>query len=152
MRGKRCLVVGGGAVDARKVTNLLAAGADVKVVSPLLTESLAVQADRGRFTWIEGSYSAKQLEGAFLVVAATDDEKLNAEIVSTAADLGVLACDASSAERSQVIFGALHKSEGNLTVAVFTDGRDPSHARRTRDRIATQMTHDLEAEGRSGST
>ena len=132
--------------------NLLAAGADVKVVSPTLTETLAMHVDTGRFRWIQGAYDAKHLEGAFLVVAATDDEKLNAEIVSTAADLGVLACDASSAERSQVIFGALHTSEGNLTVAVFTDGRDPSQARRTRDRIAALMSSDRSAEGRSGPT
>jgi siroheme synthase (precorrin-2 oxidase/ferrochelatase) len=48
----------------------------------------------------------------------------------------VLVCDASSASRSEVIFGALHHGAG-VTLAVFTDGRDPSLARNTRDRIAT---------------
>jgi siroheme synthase (precorrin-2 oxidase/ferrochelatase) len=55
--------------------------------------------------------------------------------VAAAADLGVLACDASAAERSDFIFGALHQGEG-VTIAVFSDGRDPSLSRITRDRIA----------------
>jgi len=59
---------------------------------------------------------------------------LNASLVEAAGRRGVLVCDASSAERSQVIFGALHQGDG-FTVAVFTDGRDPSLARNTRDRI-----------------
>lgn len=55
-------------------------------------------------------------------------------MVEEARARGVLICDASSGHRSQVIFGALHRGEA-VTVAVFTDGTDPSLARRTRDRI-----------------
>jgi siroheme synthase (precorrin-2 oxidase/ferrochelatase) len=53
----------------------------------------------------------------------------------------VLACDASSAERSQVIFGALLQRD-ELTVAVFTDGNDPAHARQTRDQIADLLARE----------
>ena len=56
-----------------------------------------------------------------------------------AKERGVLTCDASSAERSEFIFGALHRGNG-LAVAVFTDGADPSLARNTRDRIAAFLS------------
>jgi siroheme synthase-like protein len=75
------------------------------------------------------------LDGAFLAIAATDDEATNTRLVQDARAQGVLVCDASDASRSEVIFGALHHGEG-VTVAVFTDGQDPSLARKTRDRIA----------------
>ena len=71
------------------------------------------------------------------MVMATDDPVLNATGVRTAAEQGVLACDASSMEDSRVIFGALLERDG-VTVAVFTDGRDPARAARVRDSIATR--------------
>ena len=75
---------------------------------------------------------------AFLTVAATNDDDRNAAVVRAAIRNGALACDASSAERSQVIFGALHQHD-DTTIAVFTDGHDPSRARRTRDQIANLL-------------
>jgi siroheme synthase (precorrin-2 oxidase/ferrochelatase) len=77
----------------------------------------------------------------FLAVAATDEDDRNAAVVQAAVRNGALACDASSAERSQVIFGALLQSE-DVTIAVFTDGRDPALARRTRDQITDLIGQD----------
>ncbi len=134
VRERLCVVVGGGAVGTRKVRNLLRAGARVTLVSPLATEELAARATGGEIRWLEEPYREDHLHGAFLAVAATPDQALNASLADAARRLGALVCDASSAERSQVIFGALHEGEG-VTVAVFTDGRDPSLARETRDRI-----------------
>lgn len=135
VRGKSCIVVGGGPVGTRKVHTLLRAGASVSVISPTVTEDLAAAIEADRARWVKDSFQDEHLGDAFLVIAATDDKDLNAAIIQAAADRGALVCDASSAERSQVIFGALHTNE-DATIAVFTDGRDPSHARRTRDRIA----------------
>jgi siroheme synthase-like protein len=134
LRDRRCVVVGGGPVGTRKVTTLLAAGADVTIVAPLASDEVAGLAAGGRLRWLKREYQEGDLDGAFLAVATTDDDALNARLVRAAAEQGVLACDASSAPRSQVIFGALHFGEG-ITLAVFTDGEDPSLARRTRDRI-----------------
>ena len=142
VRGRQCLVVGGGDIGTRKAFNLERAGAGVTVVSPAVTDELAEQIEAGRIRWVKDSFREEHLGGAFLVVAATDDEAQNKDIVHLAARCGALVCDASSAERSQVIFGALHRSD-DVTVAVFTDGRDPAQARRMRDRIA-----DLLAGGR----
>jgi precorrin-2 dehydrogenase/sirohydrochlorin ferrochelatase len=134
VQGKRCLIVGGGAVGTRKALTLVGAGAAVTVVSPAVTDDLLQLVEDGRVQWLEDSCLEQHLDSAFLVVAATDDEGLNARVVREAGRRGALACDASSAERSQVIFGALLEMQG-LTMAVFTDGQDPGAARRTRDEV-----------------
>jgi precorrin-2 dehydrogenase/sirohydrochlorin ferrochelatase len=138
LRGRGCLVVGGGSVATRKVISLIRAGATVTVVSPALSPELTDLARGGRLRWLEQTFQKTHLAGAFLVVAATNDEALNATIARQATEAGSLACDASSAERSHVIFGALLDVE-DATVAVFTDGRDPAHARYLRDRIGNAM-------------
>jgi siroheme synthase-like protein len=140
-RGRSCVVVGGGDVGARKALTLASAGGSVTVVSPSVTEELAEQIAAGRIHWVEDSFREEHLARAFFVVAATNDRRLNTAVVGVATDLGVLVCDASSAERSQAIFGALLQQE-ELTVAVFTGGRDPALARRTRDRIASLLARE----------
>ena len=134
LRDRACLVVGGGEVGTRKVLTLLKAGARVTLVSPRATPTLEEKAGDAELLWVREPFREEHLDGAFLAVAATDDEALNSSLVEAARRRGTLICDASSAERSQVIFGALHEGDG-VTVAVFTDGRDPSLARKTRDRI-----------------
>ena len=142
VRGQSCVVVGGGEIGARKAATLNEAGALVTVVSPEITNVLAELVELGEVRWIQCEYSDDHLSGAFLVVAATNDPGLNAGIVDRASETGSLVCDASSSERTQVIFGALHKGEDGVNVAVFTDGKDPSKARRSRDRIAAFLKQD----------
>ena len=142
VHGKKCLVVGGGSVGARKVANLVRAGAKVTVVSPTVTEDLSDEIKSGRACWVQESFRDEHMDGVLIVVAATDDPAVNARIASCACECGALICDASSAERSQVIFGALYQADDEVTVAVFTDGRDPAKARRTRDLIARFLGED----------
>ena len=144
VREKDCLVVGGGSVGTRKATTLAHVGAVVTVISPTVTDELAEQIDAGRVRWVQDSFREEHMGGVFLAVAATDEDALNAAVVQAAARNGALACDASSAERSQVIFGALLE-DGDVTIAVFTGGRDPAQARRTRDRIADFMAREGES-------
>ncbi len=139
LQNKRCLVVGGGTIGTRKALTLTQARASVTVVSPDVTCELNKQIERGKIHWIKDTFRKEHVEDAFLVIAATDDVKLNEEIVHHASPCGALVCDASSAKRSELIFGALHRT-ADTTVAVFTDGRDPSRARKMRDRIAQLLT------------
>jgi len=133
-----CVVVGGGRIGTRKAKTLLDAGARVTVVAPRISPELTARARAGALHWIAEPYREELLGRATLVVAATDDPSVNQEVVRAARARGALVCDASSAERSQVIFGALHRT-ADLTVAVFTNGQDPARARRTRDRIARHV-------------
>jgi len=138
VRGKHCLVVGGGSVGTRKVHVLQRAGAIVTVVSPDVAAELAELIEAGRLRWVKDSFRQEHLGDTFLVVAATSDQRVNQTVVRLGAGQGILVCDASSAERSDVIFGALLQRD-DATVAVFTDGRDPARARRTRDEIAALL-------------
>lgn len=139
--GKACLVVGGGNVGTRKVRNLLRAGAVVTVVSPLVTDELAEVTDRGDVRWVRDVFCDDLVGDPILVVAATDDGGVNESIIRLCRRRGVLVCDASAAERSDVIFGALHQQDDAI-VAVFTDGHDPKGSRKTRDRIARLLAQD----------
>ena len=141
VEGRKCLVIGGGKIGTRKVGTLLKAGAVVTVVSPTVGEELAAQIEAGQVAWNKGPFRDEHLADAFLVVAATDDQTVNSAVVKAAAERGVLICDASRAERSEVIFGALLET-GDVTVAVFSGGRDPSSSRRTRDRIAKLISEE----------
>ena len=132
---KNCLVVGGGAIGTHKALTLARAGAMVTVLSPTVSGELDEQIRAGRMRWLKDSFREEHLAGVFLAVAATDDEAVNAAVVRAAVRRGALVCDASSAERSRVVFGALLEGDG-FTVAVFTGGRDPVRAKRIRDRIA----------------
>jgi siroheme synthase-like protein len=146
LQGKECRIVGGGSVGTRKALTLARAGGKVTTIAPAVTEELAEQIEVGRIAWTRDSFRAEHVDGAFFVVAATDNKRLNAEIVRVASQNGALVCDVSSAERSQVIFGALLDG-GDFTVAVFTGGHDPAQARRTRDRIARLLNSDAPSDG-----
>ena len=85
---KPCLVVGGGAVGERKVVDLMAAGARVTVVSRTLTPELAALADGGEITYLPEDFREAQVEGMALVMAATDDPKVNAAVSAAGWALG----------------------------------------------------------------
>lgn len=125
-------------MGTRKVHNLLRAGASVTLISPEVSRELAADLPGEGFRWLREEYREEHLDGVFLAVAATDDPELNRRVVEACRARGVLVCDASSRDRTQVIFGALLE-EGEATVAVFTDGRDPTLSRRTRDRVASLL-------------
>lgn len=146
VRGRKCVVAGGGTIGTRKVENLLRAGAAVVLVAPEASKRAVQLAEAGQITWIREPVEAGHLDGALLAVAATDDAGSNARLVEASRELGIPICDASSAERSGFIFGAIHLAEG-LTIAVFTDGADPSRARTTRDGIAAFVSGGRGPEG-----
>lgn len=135
LRDRPCVVLGGGVVGTRKVRSLLRVGARVTVVSPEVTDEIAAEAKAGRVHWSKATFQPAHIERARLVVIATNDPAANDLAARLARRRGSLVCDATSAERSELIFGALLEADG-MTIAAFTDGKDPGRARRTRDEIA----------------
>ena len=77
LRGKKCVVVGGGSIAERKVTALVASGADVHVISPQLVAALNSLRAKGAIRHIARAYRTGDLRDAFLVIAATSDEDIN---------------------------------------------------------------------------
>lgn len=134
LRGRRVVVVGGGAVAEQKVRGLLAAGARVMVVSPETTPGLADLAARASVEIRHRPYRAGDLSGAWLAIAATDDGAANAAVWAEAEEHRVLLNAVDDVDHCSFIAPAIHR-EGDITVAVSTAGKSPALAVRLRDRI-----------------
>ncbi|MFD0687734.1 uroporphyrinogen-III C-methyltransferase [Actinomadura fibrosa] len=131
--GRRVLVVGGGRVAQRRVPALLAAGADVVLVSPEVTASLEGLADAGRLVWHRRPYRRGDCAGAWLVQAVTDDAKVNGDVVAEAEAARIWSVRADDAESSPAWTPASGQA-GETTVGVLTGG-DPRRAAGIRDAV-----------------
>jgi precorrin-2 dehydrogenase / sirohydrochlorin ferrochelatase len=134
MQARQTVVIGGGQVAARKVEGLLAAGAQVKVISPILIPELQSLADSGVITFAQRSYHEGDLEGAFLVIAATDEISVNHAAWAEANQRGCLVNVVDDPEHSTFILPAVLQ-RGEMSVAVSTGGGSPALARRLRERL-----------------
>jgi hydroxymethylbilane synthase len=135
VRDRAALVVGGGPIAERKLRGLLDAGAEITVVSPEVTGEIARLAEAGRIRWTARRYEPVDVAGAFIVVAATDDAGVNAEVVAGARAAGALVNDARDAANGDFAIPAVHRS-GALTVSVDSAGLAPGFSKRIRDELA----------------
>jgi precorrin-2 dehydrogenase/sirohydrochlorin ferrochelatase len=124
---RRCIVVGGGRVAERKVLSLVDSGADVTVVSPSLTATLAKLVPE-TVRWTDRPYQCGDLVGAFLAIAATDDPRVNAAVVAEAHAGRVLVGTVDGAPGADFTSGATIR-RADLTVAISTSGRSPAFSR-----------------------
>lgn len=138
-----CLVVGGGEVAERKVRGLLAAGARVRVVSPELSPVLESLARDAQITVERRPYRRGDLQGMFLVLAATDDPAVTRGLVEEARALPCLLNLADLPAESDFILPALLE-RGDLTVGFSTSGRCPALAQWLRDRLAEEIGAEYE--------
>src|SRR6266511_2017760 len=135
LKGRDVLVVGGGAVAEGKALQLLEAGARVTVVSPQLTEALRAAADRGEITHLDGSFAEGDLNGAFLVIGATDDRKVNENVARAARERGMLCNVVDQPDLCNFITPAL-VTRGELRISVSTGGGSPSLTQRVKREVS----------------
>jgi len=135
LRGRRAVVIGGGAVAEQKVLGLLGAGAHVTVVSPETTPRLEQLAATGGIDLRRRPYRSGDLVGAWLAIAGTDDRGANAAVWAEAEREGVLLNAVDDLDHCSFIAPAVHR-EGDVTVAVSTSGKSPALAARLRQRVA----------------
>jgi uroporphyrin-III C-methyltransferase/precorrin-2 dehydrogenase/sirohydrochlorin ferrochelatase len=130
-------VVGGGHVAQRRVPGLIAAGAQVHVVSPRTTQAIEGLAEAGEVTWWRRGFEEADLDGAWYVIAATDDRAVN-DAVSAAAESRHTFCVRSDDGTQGSAWTPAVGRHGEVTVAVLGDQRQSRDPRRTaalRDRI-----------------
>jgi uroporphyrin-III C-methyltransferase / precorrin-2 dehydrogenase / sirohydrochlorin ferrochelatase len=135
--GRRVLVVGGGAVATRRLPALLAAGAEVVVVSPALTPALRAHADAGRITWLPRRFEASDVDGAWLVQVAVDDP-VAAAAASAAAEERRIFCVRADDRDAATAWTPAVTRHGPVTVAVTDDG-DRRRALAVRDLVANAL-------------
>ena len=132
LTGRAVLVVGGGRVALEKIEGLLGAGASVTVVAPQILPELADL----ELTIIRRGYRTNDLDGKFLVVAATATTSVNRRVFRDAESRALLCNVVDVPELCSFILPAIHRHEP-IAVAVSTGGASPALAQHLRDQIAT---------------
>lgn len=138
LKDRQCLVIGGGLVASRKVKNLLTANAKVTVISPQVSDELKQLASDNKITVIEREYQTTDIAVAFLIVAATDDSEVNAQVAEQANNANIMVNVADNAKLCSFIFPSI-LDRSPVTIAVSTGGASPVLARQLRMKLETLM-------------
>jgi len=137
LAARRCVVVGGGDVGLEKVEGLLACAGEVTLVAPEAAAALGELADEGSIRWQRREYRPSDLDGAFLVIAATDDSEVNIGVYEDAERRAMLVNVVDVPPLCNFILPAIFRS-GPLAIAISTAGASPALAKRMKREIATQ--------------
>jgi precorrin-2 dehydrogenase / sirohydrochlorin ferrochelatase len=137
IRGRQCLVVGGGRVGARKVGTLLQCQGRVTVVSPEVEPTLVRLAADRAIELKQRPYRAEDVQGMFLVIGATDDELLNRRIYDDARRLNLLCNIADRPQICNFILPAIVR-RGDFVMAISTAGKSPAFAKHIRKRLESE--------------
>ena len=138
LSGRRCLVVGGGDIGLEKVEGLLACGGDVTLVAPDAIDALAELADEGSIEWEKRAYEPADLEGTFIVIAATNDTDVNIGIYEDAERRAMLVNIVDVPPLCNFILPAIVR-QGSMAIAISTQGASPALAKRMKREIADQF-------------
>lgn len=138
LSGQPCIVIGGGKIAEGKVDGLLAAGAQVKVVSPDLTPHLHRLTGQNQIEYIARAYKHGDLAGAFMVICATDKHAINHQVWEEASANRQLVNVADDAPRCNFIAPAILR-KGDLTIAISTAGKAPVLAVRLKERLQDEL-------------
>ncbi len=133
LAGRRVVVLGGGQVAQRRLPSLVAAGADIVLISPTATPSVEAMADAGELRWERREYARGDLADAWYAVVATDDPRANAAASAEAEEHRVWCVRSDDADAATAWTPATGRSEG-VTVAVLTGG-DPRRSAAVRDAV-----------------
>jgi len=144
LRGRRCVVIGGGREAQRKAEGLLAAGARVTVVAPTLTARLRRRLGAGEIEWREQEYREGDLEGFELCMVATDDGAVNAQVAAEGKRRRIWVNAADDPANCDFILPALIR-RGPITLAASTSGTSPALARRLREELEAYLTEEMPA-------
>ena len=132
VKGRRCVVIGGGNIGEEKVVKLLEYNARVVVISPEVNEGVKGLADDDRVNWLRREYRPGDLEGAFIAIAATDDNVVNRQIADEATERNVLLNVVDVTHLCTFIAPSVVR-RGEVTIATSTGGASPALARKFRE-------------------
>jgi siroheme synthase-like protein len=141
--GRRCVVVGAGRIAARKIDALLAAGADVHVVAPVLDDRVRAWRDEQRITVDERSFEPSDLDDAWLATAATDDTAVNHAVFEAGSDRRVWVNAADDPDNCSLTLMSVIR-RGDLVVTVGTGGRSPALAAWMKERFTAELGPEYE--------
>jgi siroheme synthase-like protein len=136
LKGRRCVVVGGGEIGLEKVEGLLACDADVTLISPEAGGELSRLAEEGSIAWERREYAgAGDLEGVFMVIACTDSTDTNIRIYDDAERRAMLVNIVDVPPLCNFILPAIVRT-GPLAIAISTAGASPALAKRMKREVS----------------
>jgi precorrin-2 dehydrogenase/sirohydrochlorin ferrochelatase len=138
LEGRSCLVVGAGTVGEPKINSLVTAGASVRVVALHTTAAVAEWAQAGAIIWEARAFNSADLDGTFLVIAATNSSDVNAAIFHQARQRNILCNVVDDPEHCDFYYPAVVR-RGDLQLAISTKGQSPALAQRIRRELEMQF-------------
>ena len=144
LEGRECLLVGAGTVALEKVGSLLKTGLKLRVVAPQAQSEIRELATQGKLEWVERSFEPGDLDGMFVVIAATDVAEVNAAVYREAVARNIACNSVDDIPNCDFYFGSV-VSRGDLQIAISTAGESPAVAQRLRREIDEQLPEDLGA-------
>lgn len=142
LRNRPCLVVGAGEIAWSKITSLLDAEADVMVIAAEARDEVHQLAAQGRIRLVLRTYEPNDVVGNFLVIAATDDLHVNADVYRDAEARNILCNAVDDPPNCDFYFGSIVR-RGDLQIAISTNGESPALAQRLRREINAALPADL---------
>ena len=143
LRERLVVVVGGGAVAERKIEGLFAAEARVRVVAPQVTPRIAEWIAQRKAEWRAKAFARADLDGAFLVIAATSAPGVNETVFVEADARGILCNAVDDIENCHFYYGSVVQ-RGDLQIAISTNAKSPALAQRLRLQLEKQFGPDYE--------
>jgi precorrin-2 dehydrogenase len=131
LHGRLVVVVGGGTIAEGKIHGLFAAEPRVRIVAPEVTPVIAQWVAQGKVEWREKTFAAEDLDGAYLVIAATSAPGVNEAVFSEADARGILCNAVDDIEHCHFYYGSVVQ-RGDLQIAISTNGKSPALAQRLR--------------------
>jgi precorrin-2 dehydrogenase / sirohydrochlorin ferrochelatase len=139
LRGRRCVVVGGGDVGLEKVDGLLACDGEVTLIAPEAVPALEQYAREGSIRWERRSYAGPtDLEGVFMAIAATDETEVNIAVYDDSERRAMLVNVVDVPPLCNFILPAIVRN-GPLAIAISTAGASPALAKRIKREVAEQF-------------
>ncbi|WP_065106320.1 precorrin-2 dehydrogenase/sirohydrochlorin ferrochelatase family protein [Escherichia coli] len=138
LRGKRCLIVGGGQVATHKVKGLLAAGAVLRLVAPTLSPELASLYASGDIEWYPVTFSPQYLHSCWLVIAATSDPQVN-RLVSEAASAERLFCNVTDDPSAASFISPSIIDHSPVIIALSCGGNAPVYSKILKAHVAAHL-------------
>ena len=138
LEGRRAVVVGAGRIGEPKIKSLLVARADLLVIAPWVTAAVAAWAKAGVIQWEQREFVASDLDGAFLVIAATSSVDVNEQVYRAAQERKILCNAVDDPERCDFYYSSVVR-RGQLQVAISTEGQSPALAQRLRRELESSI-------------
>lgn len=143
LEGRLVVVIGGGHVAEAKIPGLLSAGARIRLTAPSITPQIAEWVRFGKIDWLPKEFEPADLDGAFLIIAATSAPGVNEAVFRVAETRGLLCNAVDDIEHCHFYYGAVVQ-RGDLQIAISTNGKSPSLAQRLRKEFEAQFGPEYE--------